>query len=123
MSDIEAKQSARRERYLRDPLPVRLGNLASNLARIGSFSNHPGMGEAAGKALDESISFIEWTAGDADLSLQAELMELQRLLARWREERIEIWNDPERRNEVAAQASVWSKRILESSGLLNSRSA
>ncbi len=122
MTETEAKLEARRERYLRDPWPIRLGNLASNLARIESFSNHAAMGEAAGKLLNESISFIEWAAGDAGLSLHAELMELRRLLARWREERIEIWNDPERRNEVAAQASVWSKRILESSGLLNSRS-
>ncbi|MGH9853892.1 MAG: hypothetical protein ACREBD_28955 [Blastocatellia bacterium] len=119
MNDIEAKQIARRERYLRDPLPVRLGNLASNLARIGSFSNHPTMGEAAGKALDESLFFIEWTAADASLPQQAELIELRQLLARWRPEWAEIWNDPGRRSETAAQAGVWSQRILESSGLLN----
>ena len=30
-----------RERYLRDPLPVRLGGLAANLSRIASFARNP----------------------------------------------------------------------------------
>jgi hypothetical protein len=121
MTETEAKLEARRERYLRDPLPVRLGNLASNLARVRSFSNHATMGEAAGKVFDESRLFIEWTIEDADPSQQAELNELRELISRWRMELTEIWNDAERRNNVAAQAAAWSQKILESSGLLNSR--
>ncbi len=121
MTETEAKLEARRERYLRDPLPVRLGNLASNLARIRSFANHAAMGEAAGKVFDESRLFIEWTVEDADPSRQAELNELCELISRWRMELTEIWNDTERRYDVAAQVGAWSQKILESSGLLNSR--
>jgi len=121
MNDIEAKQIARRERYLRDPLPVRLGNLASNLARIRSFSSHATMSEAAGKVFDESKLFIEWTTEDANPSQQAELNELQGLISRWRMGLTEIWNDAEKRNDVTTQAGAWSQKILESSGLLNSR--
>lgn len=33
--------SALRERYLRDPLSIRLGGIAANMARIASFSEHP----------------------------------------------------------------------------------
>lgn len=118
MNEIEAKQSARRERYLRDPLPVRLGNLASNLSRIESLSNHSTMSEAASRVVDESVFFIEWTTSDADPPLLLELLELQGELSRWRLEWNEIWNDPERRNSVARQTSVWSQKILERSGLL-----
>lgn len=122
MNDIESKRSDRRERYLRDPLPARLGNLASNLSRINSLSNHSTMGEAAGKVVDESIFFIEWTAADASLRQQAELAELRRLLTSWRLEWHEIWNDLEMRTSVAEQSGAWSRKILESSGLLNSQS-
>lgn len=119
MSDIEQKRSDRRERYLRDPLPLRLGNLASNLSRIKSLSNHPAMGEAAGRVVDESIFFIEWTAADASLQQQAELDELRSLLMNWRLEWTEIWNDLEKRTSVAEQAGAWSEKILDRSGLLN----
>ena len=121
MTQTEAKLEARRERYLRDPLPVRLGNLASNLARVRSLANHATMGEAAGKVFDESRLFIEWTATDASPAQQVELSELRDLISRWRMELTEIWNDSEKRNEVAALAGAWSQKILESSGLLNSR--
>ena len=121
MTETETKLETRRERYLRDPLPVRLGNLASNLARIRSFSHHETMGEAAGKIFDESRLFIEWTVEDADPSQQAELSELHGLISRWRMGVTEIWNDAEKRHDVATQAGAWSQKILESSGLLNSR--
>lgn len=121
MTETEAKLEARRERYLRDPLPVRLGNLASNLARIRSLANHAAMGEAAGKVFDESRLFIEWTVVDANPSQQAELNELRELISRWRLTLTEIWDDAGKRNDVATQAGAWSQKILESSGLLNSR--
>lgn len=119
MNSIEAKRSDRRERYLRDPLPARFGNLASNLSRIKSLSNHSTMGEAAGRVVDESIFFIEWTAADASLQQQAELAELRSLLTNWRLEWAEIWNDSEKRTGLAEQAGAWSEKILDRSGLLN----
>lgn len=107
------------ERYLRDPMPIRLGGLAANLARVKSFSNHADHDEVVGYLLGESQFFIEWIAGEADLSTQVELVELQRLLARWRLAWHDIWNDLEKRTYVATQAGLWSQKILERSGLLN----
>jgi hypothetical protein len=118
MNDIKAKLLAKKERYLRDHLPIRLGNLASNLARIDSISKHPTLGESASKVVIESKLFIEWTAAEASLSQQVELLELQRMLARWGLAWDEIWNDSERRSLVAAEARQWSNRVLELSGLL-----
>ena len=109
-------RTAIRERYLRDPLPVRLGGLAANLARVKSFSDHPGHRDVVEILLDESKFFIEWTAPDAGLDVQAELVELQLQLARWQRAWAHIWADPFRRTAVAEQAGAWSERLLEMSG-------
>jgi hypothetical protein len=111
-------QAAIQQRYLRDPLPVRLGGLAANLARVESFSNHPEHSEVVESILNESKYLAEWTAFDASLPIQVELVELQRQLAVWQYGWKCIWVDPVERATVAEQASSWSKRILSSSGLL-----
>jgi len=112
------ERTAIRERYLRDPLPIRLGGLAANLARVKSFSDHPDHRDVVESLLDESKFFIEWTARDAELDVQAELVELQLQLARWQRAWDDIWANPIRRATVAEQAHAWSKRVLEMSGLL-----
>jgi hypothetical protein len=114
-------QAKIRERYLRDDLPVRLGGLAANLARVKSFSDHPGHSQAVQSLLDESKFFIEWTAPAASLDVQAELVTLQVQLARWQHAWADIWADPAQRTAMVEQASSWSKRILEMSGLLSQR--
>lgn len=107
-----------RERYLRDALPVRLGGLAANLARIKSFSDRVQLCDAVERLVEESKFFIEWTASDAELSVQVELVELQRELARWQYEWQRLWADPERRADMADRSQVWSQRVLAVSGLL-----
>jgi hypothetical protein len=110
--------TAIQERYLRDELPVRLGGLAANLARIKSFSAHPDHRNVVESLLDESKQFIEWNVPDAGLELQVELLELQLQLARWQRAWPTIWADPVRRAAVAEQAGAWSERVLKASGLL-----
>jgi len=119
MNNSKEKLFAKKTRYLRDQLPVRLGNLASNLARIDSISKHPTLGDSASKVIFESKLFIEWTAVDASLSQQVELLELQRILARWGLAWNEIWDDPERRNHIGYEARQWSNRVLALSGLFD----
>lgn len=111
-------RTAIRERYLRDELPVRLGGLAANLARIKSFSDHPDHRDVVESLLDESKFFIEWIVPDAGLDLQEKLVELQIQLARWQRAWADIWADPVRRTAIAEQARAWSERVLEISGLL-----
>lgn len=110
--------TAVQERYLRDPLPVRLGGLAANLARIKSFSDHPDHREVVESLVGESKQFIEWNVPDAGLELQVELLELQLQLARWQRAWPAIWADPAQRAAVAEQACAWSERVLKASGLL-----
>jgi hypothetical protein len=114
-------QTGRRERYLRDTLPIRLGGLAANLARVQSFSDHSDHQNVVERLIHESKFFIEWTTLDAEITIQAELVELQRQLARWQYRWADIWADPAQRAAIAEQAGAWSRRVLELSGLLHSR--
>lgn len=107
-----------RERYMRDPLPVRLGGLASNLSRIKSFSANEACQDAVASLIDESKMFIEWTATQAEIETAAKLVELQVQLALWQLQWQKIWDDTSRRKQFAEQSSVWSKQVLEMSGLL-----
>lgn len=111
-------QDALRARYLSDPLPIRLGGLAANLARIESFSNDLQHGEVVEHLLEESKYFIEWIALDVSLEVREGLVDLQRQLAQWQSQWREIWPDSEKRTTVARQAGTWSKWVLERSGLL-----
>ena len=110
-----------KERYLRDPLPIRLGGLAANLARIQSFSDHPKNREVVRNILEESKFFIEWTASEAKLEIQIELVALQRQLSLWQYAWNVLWTDETLRQSVAAKAGRWSQQLLEASGLLSPR--
>lgn len=110
--------SSIQERYLRDALPIRLGGIAANLSRVKSFAAHDANQAAVASLLEESKFFIEWTAGEAEISTAAELVELQIQLALWGRAWDEIWHDRAQRQRVVDASSQWSRRILELSGLL-----
>jgi hypothetical protein len=112
-------RSALRERYLRDELAVQLGNLASNLAHIASYSECSEHRELVEQIIEDSKFFIEWSGPAAKYEQQLELVDLQIQLARWQLRWSEIWSDPLRRATVAAEARQWSERILALSGLLD----
>lgn len=107
-----------KERYLRDELPIRLGNLASNLARIKSRCQNAANGELIESLLQESKLFIEWTAPDAEVEIAAELVELQIQLACWQYCWAEIWEDTQQRIRVGEEGRIWSEKVLNMSGLL-----
>ncbi|MBU0511711.1 MAG: hypothetical protein KKD28_14970 [Chloroflexi bacterium] len=110
-----------RERYLRDPLPIRLGGIAANLARICSCSEHDGLRDVVESILNESKYFIEWMAPESDFEIQVEVVELQIQLALWQNIFDCIWSEPTSRQAFATQAGWWSHRLLEKSGLLDER--
>lgn len=111
--------STMRERYLREKLPNRLGELAANLARIKSFSSNIQNRDAVESLIEESKFLIEWTAMDAGVDIAAELVELQVQLARWQWRWASIWADASQRTNIAQLALIWSERVLEMSGLLS----
>lgn len=114
-------RSRLRDRYLRDPLPVRLGGLAANLARVRSFSDNAAHADAVAQLLEESAWFIEWAAPDAPGESQVALVACQRDIARWRLSWAQIWGDPARRAAVAERAGAWSQQFLSISGLVRAK--
>jgi hypothetical protein len=107
-----------RQRFLRDPLPVRLGGLSATLARISSSareSENPGI---VLDLLDEARHLIEWTAADAEPEIAAELVQTQRLLTLWQKAWVKASTDRHQRTLLSAQAKDWSDKTLQYSGLL-----
>ena len=102
-----------RERFLQDPLPVRLGGLAADLARIASCAGDPKDGEALLSLLEEGKHFAEWTAPDAPLEVQEALAEIQIRLALWQRRR----QAGKPSFEMRTEAQRWSDRLLVLSGL------
>jgi hypothetical protein len=112
--------TAIRARYTRDPLPVRLGGLSADLARVASFSRNPANLAPVADLMREAAHFIEWCAPESDLETQVVLLDLQRLLASWRRRLPRRFSDEVWRDQVIAEAKRWSQSILEMSGLLTS---
>jgi hypothetical protein len=108
-----------KERYLQDNQSIRLGNLASNLARISSRCQARSDRDLVESLLKESKFFIEWTAPELEIEIAAELVELQIQLACWQYSLVEIWNDAKQLQIVAQKAGLRSDRVLNLSGLLS----
>ena len=102
------------QRYLRDPLPIRLGGLAADLARIASCADNPKHRDAVAYLLEEGKHFAEWTAADAPLATQAVLAEIQRELAHWER----AWLRGEPLYEMQERAEQRSEELLKLAGLI-----
>ena len=103
-----------RERYLRDPLPIRLGGLAADLARVASCVDNPQNRSAVASLLEEGKYFAEWAAPHAPLLTQAALAEVQILLAYWHRR----WLAGQPEPSMPMQAKRWSEQLLKLSGLV-----
>lgn len=112
------KLEALRSRYMKDPVSVRLGGLAANLARVASFSRHDAHQEAVLSILREGKWFIEWTAPVLDMEDRADLVRLQVQVALWDLQCPGKWSDGDWRQSLAAESERWSQRVLSMSGLL-----
>lgn len=103
-----------RERYLRDPLPIRLGGLAADMARIASFAENPKNHRAVASLLEESKFFAEWAAPDAPLEIQALLAEVQV----WAALQELDWDPTRSTIGMREEAQRWSDQLLSLSGLV-----
>jgi hypothetical protein len=107
-----------RKRYLKDELPVRLGGIAANLARMKSFSSNDNHLEAIESLLDESKYYIEWTVKETPVETQGFLIQIQIQLALWQVQLIKIWTDNKKRHFFANRANTWSQELLKLAGLM-----
>jgi hypothetical protein len=108
----------RQERFLKDPLPVRLAGLAADLARVSSSARHPGGAASVAEMLEESQYLIEWTAAELEPEIAAELVEMQVMLALWRKAWSEAQHSQTQRTLLSVQAKKWSDLVMDYSGFL-----
>lgn len=107
-----------KDRYLKEPFNMRLGHLASDLARVHTFLENSMNIKATEDVLEESKFFIEWTAPEAPFDVQVLLSEMQLRLALWQ---CHLQKQKEKfaeREELKKTAKSWSQQLLEISGLL-----
>jgi hypothetical protein len=107
-----------RERFLRDPLPRRLGGLAATLGRISSSSRKNTDPAIVANLLDEAKHLIEWTAADAEPETAAELVRIQIMIALWQRTWNEACQNPKQRLLLSMQAKDWSDKAVDFSGLV-----
>ena len=112
-----ANKEKLRERFLRDPLPRRLGGLAATLGRISSVARQTSDPAHVTRLLEEAKYLIEWTAAETDPEVAAELVSMQRMINLW----LRAWDTAsqfrEQRVLLSVQAKHWSDRALDFSGL------
>ena len=72
-----------RERFLRDPLPRRLGGLAATLGRISSAARKSTDPNIVSNLLDEAKHLIEWTAAETEPETAAQLVQMQTMITLW----------------------------------------
>ena len=113
---IEAPDSYRSESVERQ-----LGALAASLARISSTARRPARSATVLALIGECMAFIEHTAPRVDPEAGAELADLQVMLALWRESWPEAQRSTVQRTLLSFQAKKWSDRVLDLSGLLETR--
>jgi hypothetical protein len=108
----------KRERFLRDPLPVRLAGLAADLARVASSARHLTGADSAAAMLEESQYLIEWTAAEAEPEIAADLVDIQRLIVLWRKAWPDAQTNRTQRTLLSVQAKKWADQVLGYSGLV-----
>ena len=108
----------RRERFLRDPLPRRLGGLAATLGRISSSARNSTDPHVVANLLDEARYLIEWTAAETEPETAAELVQIQTLLTLWQKAWAEASANPQQRLLLSVQAKHWSDKAVDFSGLV-----
>jgi hypothetical protein len=107
-----------RERFLRDPLPRRLGGLAATLGRISSSARRSTDPNVVSNLLDEAKHLIEWTAAETEPETAAELVHMQTMITLWQHAWEEASQNPKQRILLAVQAKNWSDKAVDFSGLV-----
>ena len=114
----KVRQEKLRERFLRDPLPRRLGGLAATLGRISSSARKSTEATIVANLLDEAKHLIEWTAADTPPKTAAELVRIQTMISLWQRAWDEASQNPKQRLLLSVQAKDWSDKAVDFSGLV-----
>lgn len=102
-------------RYMRESQATQMNSLAWNFLRLYALAESGTDELAAQHLVRESQFFIEWAVSDIDLenemNLATELVDLQRLLSRWKLGWSELWCSDQERQNIAITAQSWCVRL------------
>ena len=107
-----------RERFMRDPLPRRLGGLAATFGRISSSARNSTDPNIVADLLDEAKHLIEWTAADTEPETASELVGIQTMISLWQRAWDDASQNPKQRLLLSVQAKGWSDKAVDFSGLV-----
>lgn len=106
------------QRFLRDPLPRRLGGLAATLGRISSSARNSTDPNMVSDLLDEAKHLIEWTAAETEPETAAELVQIQTMISLWQRAWDISSQNPQQRLLLSVEAKNWSDKAMDFSGLV-----
>jgi hypothetical protein len=99
--------------FIQDDVTTRLSKIANNLSAIKrEITTNP---DTAASLIKESLYYVEWTAPtlvEVDVEQAAELVDVGRILARWRYNWDKISKDTDALLEVASVADNLSKHQI-----------
>ncbi len=111
-------QGKLRARFLRDPLPRRLGGLAATFGRISSSARNATDPLIVANLLDEAKHLIEWTAAETEPETAAELVRIQTMISLWQRAWANASQNPQQRTLLSVQAKDWADKAVDFSGLV-----
>ena len=107
------------ERFLKESPEMRLGHLASDLARIASFMEMQIRVEAVKDVMEESKFFAEWAARDVKPEVQIFLAEIQSFIAKKELELDSLSNNQKWKKEVSEYVRACSDGLLKKAGFID----
>ena len=103
---------ALKERFDRDPVPLKWGGIASDLLRISTMAHAQKLDtDIFQNVLTETKFFTEWLAPHVRLEEQETLLSLQRTLSGISS----AYPDPK---DIENKTHAWSDKVLDISGLI-----
>jgi hypothetical protein len=101
--------------FLRQSHEQQLGELASSLARLKSWSQKKASREIVPVLLEENLLYVRLLQRQSNI---AQLSQIEDLLIGWQRDWSSICDLPTEIANLASAAAAWSDRVLDMSGLL-----
>ena len=110
------------ERFLKEEDSMKLGHLASDLARIASLTEMEAGRKVLKSVLEEAKYFAEWaaTAPGVEIEIQTFLAEIQGFLAEKELELDSKFDNEDWKKLLRGQARTWSDELLNRAGFFDS---
>jgi len=108
----------RREEYLRNPLPIRLTDLANDLRQISDWARNTDESDKLPSLMRQCEYMINWTAAELEPEDAAELVDILRMLGHWRSAWLYAQQNVSLRSLLYLQTNKWAAQVSGYAALL-----